>query len=158
MEVASPKWNELGPIDLLYSGAEHVFNLTQGSIHLDKVSDFVETVTWNEPFIRALLSFQVLLFLVTYITWRRDLIQFGILFLVTVLALFAERLNEYGRQHWPQFASQNYFDRSGLFLSVFLSGPFVILANFIVVRTSQYMLTLQTAAFQAMQHTDKKCA
>lgn len=124
---------DLGPLELLYAGAERVLDAAQGVSFLYDVSDFIESVTWQEPFILTLLSFQLCLFLVTYLMRNKDIIQFLILLLLTAVSLCAEQLNLLGAKHWKLFATQNYFDRSGLFMLTFVSGPFVILANFIVV-------------------------
>ena len=123
----------MGPIELLYSSTDALLNTLQGAVTTSSMSDFVETVKWNEPFIRFLILSQILLFLVTYLTRRRDGIQFFILVLITTIALFAENINDYGRTNWSLFATQDYFDRPGLFMLVFVSGPFLALANFIVV-------------------------
>lgn len=61
------------------------------------------------------------------------MIQFGVLLILTAITLGAERINEFGSRNWSKFATQNYFDSSGLFMMVFVSGPFVVIANFIVV-------------------------
>lgn len=123
----------MGPIELLYSSTDALLTTIQGAVTTSSMSDFVETVKWNEPFICFLILSQIILFLMTYLTRRRDGIQFFILILITMIALFAEQLNEYGRKNWPLFATQDYFDRPGLFMLVFVSGPFLALANFIVV-------------------------
>lgn len=99
----------------------------------DKVSDFFASVRWNEPFIQALVVVQVLMFVLTYATRRYEFVQFAILMVITAINLAAERLNKFGRRHWGQFATQNYFDGPGLFMMIFVSGPFVVLANIIVV-------------------------
>lgn len=133
MNMMDPVPNTMGPIELLYAGAEHIFNATQGTIHLGGASDFLDRVRWTEPLIRGLFAFHCLLFLFTYLTRRHDVMQFGILLFVTAIALGAERLNDYAKANWRRFATQDYFDREGLFMVIFVSGPFVLLANFIVV-------------------------
>jgi hypothetical protein len=45
----------------------------------------------------------------------------------------AERLNRVMGDNWRSFASQNYFDPHGLFLSVLWSGPLLIIATIILV-------------------------
>lgn len=133
MNASEPNLADLSPVELIYAAAEKVFTTVQGASHLDAVSDFVDSVRWEEPFIRLLIGFQFLLFLVTYVTRRRDSIQFMILLVITGIALSAEKLNGSGKRNWTKFAQQDYFDSKGLFMLTFLSGPFVVLANFIVV-------------------------
>lgn len=125
--------NNIGPLDLLFSAAEQILQTTQGAVHVDAVSDFIDSVRWTEPFIVSLVGFQIVLFCVTYVTRRRSNVQFLVLAILTVITLSAERLNEVGKSHWKSFATQDYFDPSGVFMIVFVCGPFVLLANFIVV-------------------------
>lgn len=40
----------------------------------------------------------------------------------------AEKINRYLGDHWKSFASQNYFDRSGVFISVVWSGPLIFIS------------------------------
>ncbi|GKV09031.1 hypothetical protein SLEP1_g20590 [Rubroshorea leprosula] len=47
----------------------------------------------------------------------------------------AERLNKVLSNNWKRFATQNYFDPSGLFLSVLWSGPLLVIAIIILVNT-----------------------
>lgn len=135
-------FSKFGPIDLIYHWADQVFDVAQGMVSPDNVSDFFETVKWNEAFILALLTFQFALFAFTFMTRRYDLIQFAVLLFITSTTLAAERLNEYGRRNWSKFATQDYFDGPGLFMMVFISGPFVLLANIIVVCEKHCGLTL----------------
>lgn len=128
-------YGKLGPLDLIYRWADQIFTGTQGLLAGEKVSGFVDSVRWDEPFVRALLLAQIVLFVLTFLTRRYDFVQFGILIALTIGTLSAERLNEYGSKNWSKFASQDYFDGPGLFMLVFVSGPFVVLANFIVVRS-----------------------
>ncbi|KAH8480258.1 hypothetical protein H0E87_030495 [Populus deltoides] len=47
----------------------------------------------------------------------------------------AERLNRVMGDYWRSFASQNYFDPHGLFLSVLWSGPLLIIATIILINS-----------------------
>jgi hypothetical protein len=49
------------------------------------------------------------------------------------LVSLAEPLNTFASRHWHLFASQNYFDRHGVFVSVVYSGPLLLVALVIVV-------------------------
>lgn len=46
---------------------------------------------------------------------------------------FAERINSFLGENWKTFASQNYFDPHGLFISVLWSGPLLLISVVIVV-------------------------
>lgn len=108
--------------------------MTQGTFSLYTLSDFIDSVRWSEPFIVALVLMQILIAFLLYFTRRHHDVQFAILVVLTGVTLLAERLNRLGKTHWSSFASQDYFDANGLFMLVFVTAPFVIYANFIVVR------------------------
>lgn len=130
--------NDVGPLELVYSVVGNVLDSVQQAAHMHSISDFIGSVRWEEPFIRGIIGLQFILFMVAYVTRRNDIVQFIILSCLTLIALAAERLNDYGRANWRHFASQNYFDRAGLFMLAFVCGPFIILANFIMVRSRQF--------------------
>jgi hypothetical protein len=46
-----------------------------------------------------------------------------------------EQLNTLGRKHWQSFASQNYFDASGVFFTSLISGPLLLLLFILLVRS-----------------------
>lgn len=125
--------NGVGPIELLYSTTEQLLHSIQGAVHVNVVADFIDSVQWSEPFIIGLILMQLTLFATVYLTRRQSVVQFAILSVLTVVSVAAEKLNRLGRTHWSSFASQNYFDRSGLFLLIFVCGPYIVVANFIVV-------------------------
>jgi hypothetical protein len=59
----------------------------------------------------------------------------------------AERLNRVMGDYWRSFASQNYFDPHGLFLSVLWSGPLLIIATIILVGVCSYPFNLLLFSF-----------
>eukprot|EP00177_Eucheuma_denticulatum_P007016 GFKZ01012759.1.p1 GENE.GFKZ01012759.1~~GFKZ01012759.1.p1 ORF type:complete len:176 (+),score=23.43 GFKZ01012759.1:238-765(+) len=121
------------PLDVLYQGADDLLHHIQGLVASDKVADFIASVRWDEAFIRTVLLGQVILFLFTYLTRKYEVVQFMVLLIMTAITLGAERINEFASRNWSKFATQDYFDSTGLFMMVFVSGPFVLLANFIVI-------------------------
>lgn len=127
----------LGPLDLLYGAAEDILRITQGTFSLHNLSDFIDSVRWSEPFIIFLILMQICIVSLLYLTRRYHDAQFVILVLLTGVTLAAERLNRFGKTHWSSFASQDYFDSNGLFMLMFVTAPFVLYANFIVVRFVQ---------------------
>ncbi|ONK73602.1 uncharacterized protein A4U43_C04F33340 [Asparagus officinalis] len=58
-------------------------------------------------------------------------------FCLSILAFsgvyLAERINSFLGKNWKSFASQNYFDPHGLFISVLWSGPLLLISVVIVV-------------------------
>ena len=45
----------------------------------------------------------------------------------------AEWLNKYGARTWEKYATQNYFDEKGIFVSLMLSAPILLMAFFMLI-------------------------
>lgn len=121
-------------LSLLFSTAGRVMDTVQGGMNAGGLmGDFIDTVRWTEPFIISLLVMQLSVFTLAYVTRRRHSVQFALMIVLTAITLLCEQLNDIGHRHWRKFASQDYFDRQGLFMLIFVSGPFVIVSNFIVI-------------------------
>lgn len=54
--------------------------------------------------------------------------------LAATIVYFAERLNSAAHAHWRLFASQDYFDRNGIFFSALVSAPLLMIMFIILVR------------------------
>jgi hypothetical protein len=46
---------------------------------------------------------------------------------------FAETINKWANDHWKEFATKNYFDSAGAFISLVFSGPMVLNALMILI-------------------------
>lgn len=124
----------IGPVDLMYKGADSILRAFEGNMPLDAVHDFFESVTWREPFILGLLAAQVCIWLFAFVTRKGDFAPLLTMAALCATCLNANRLNNLGREHWPKFATQNYFDKGGMFMLIFVLVPFVVLCNIIAVR------------------------
>ncbi|KAJ1387838.1 Transmembrane protein [Sesbania bispinosa] len=89
----------------------------------------------GEPWLMGLLAFHVGLLLVAIISRKNTNFQM-FLFLLTLAGVYlAERLNSFLGKNWKSFSGQNYFDPSGLFMSVLWSGPLLVIAMIILINT-----------------------
>ena len=52
--------------------------------------------------------------------------RIAVLLTVGVLVRCAEMMNAYATRNWEAFATQNYFDRGGIFVGLFFSGPLLL--------------------------------
>ncbi|CAN1195105.1 Transmembrane protein 18 [Linum perenne] len=96
---------------------------------------FFHAVDWTEHWLMGMIGFHVLLLMVAVISRRNTNFQMG-LFLFTLAGVrFAEILNGMLRRNWRSFATQNYFDPQGLFLSAVWSGPLLVIACLILINT-----------------------
>ncbi|KAG2427704.1 hypothetical protein HYH02_014535 [Chlamydomonas schloesseri] len=72
------------------------------------------------------------------LTTRKSGLAQGTIFLIAAATVWSsERLNALGAEHWRSFAGQNYFDRTGVFMSSVVSGPllvamFIVLINYLI--------------------------
>lgn len=123
-------------LDLVYRGADRVLTAVEGAVPSTVVREFFEPVNWREPFIVVIVMSHCILWTLAFFTRRNDALQFCLVAALSGATFGARRLNKAGREHWPLFASQNYFDTNGTFMLIFVLAPFVILANVIVVRDS----------------------
>jgi Transmembrane protein 18 len=124
---------ELGPLELLYNGADSVLAAAQAVLPARVVGDFIDSVRWGEPFILGLCAAQVAMLWAVAAFRRRPAVQAGLLIVCATVAFAGRWLNGIGSRRWPAFATQDYFDSAGMFMLIFVSGPLIVCANVIVV-------------------------
>ena len=66
----------------------------------------------------------------------------------------AEWLNSILANNWKSFATQNYFDSHGLFLSVLWSGPLLVVAIVVLVSLSLSLSPRNAASLTSELHHD----
>lgn len=101
----------------------------------DNFNAFRSAIAWNEPFIMGIVIFQIFLLITTVTVTRRCGMGSGMILLAFMgcTVRSAEYLNSYGSKNWEQFATQNYFDDRGIFISIMLSGPMIIMAFIMLI-------------------------
>lgn len=131
----------------------------------DDVMHFVHSVRWSEPWLIGLISMEILLATVVVTTRKRLNAQTFLFFLIFVMVYWAENINTFLDRHWKKFATQAYFDRTGLFLSVMYSGPMLLMMIFIIINNLIQMvkmmvkvkrMELRHKAIHANKKKDKK--
>jgi transmembrane protein 18 len=106
---------------------------------------FVAAVDWSERWIQAVVALHVFLLVVIILTRTHFWVQVGLFVFMAVVGLLAQPLNHFLSQHWSAFATQNYFDANGFFISVFLSMPFITLMVLQLVLILYYAMQLLVA-------------
>ena len=119
------------------------------------LGDFYSGVDWSEKWIRAVL-FILAVWCVMIVVYRQDSLQIHLFttsdcyrfqltaFLVNSAIVFgAKALNSLGqqilsqfmiyRQYWAYFATKNYFDENGFFISFFISIPMLLITAIQIV-------------------------
>ncbi|CAM0955377.1 unnamed protein product [Alopecurus aequalis] len=99
----------------------------------DSLLGFVRAVDWTEPWLMGVMAFHASLLLATIGLRRNANLQFFLLFLAYSGVYLAQKMNIYLAEHWKSFASRNYFDPAGVFISVVWSGPLIFTSIVTVV-------------------------
>ncbi|CAI5737763.1 unnamed protein product [Peronospora destructor] len=118
-----------------------------------------EAVEWTEPFIVGLLLFHVVLLAMLWLTRKRLYPQFALFVLVITLLVSTEAINTWGRKNWRLFATQQYFDENGVFISIFYAGPLLASGFFQLILNMKHMVDMVVVVKRAeyqQQLTSKK--
>jgi transmembrane protein 18 len=87
-------------------------------------------------------------------------IRISVLLLIGVLTRSAEFLNGIAARHWQSFASQNYFDRSGIFIGIFFSGPLLLncfmMLTLMIREASSLLIEVKTMELKKKRGRQKK--
>jgi hypothetical protein len=87
---------------------------------------FRSAINWSEKFVLGLIAFQIVMFFLCIYVSRKDrglAPRLTLLVIIAIVIKSAEWLNAMGEEHWESFASQDYFDKRGVFVGIMLSGP-----------------------------------
>ena len=69
----------------------------------------------------------------------------------------AEWINTYGANNWQSFATQNYFDKNGVFVSVVFSGPMLAASMFLLLNALRSASSLLVEVKrEELKHTARK--
>lgn len=101
----------------------------------EHIQAFTAAITWKEPFIQLLLAFHVFIIITAITLSRRGGIyaRMGFMIFVGVIVRLAEYLNIMGNARWNEFATQNYFDRSGIFMGIMVCAPLLLVCLFMLI-------------------------
>lgn len=80
--------------------------------------------------------------------------------IIAVVVRSAEYLNRWGNANWKSFATQDYFDPKGIFVSLMLSGPLLFLSFFMLIAFLREASTLlvQVKKFELKEKQRKTMA
>ncbi|CAO2835244.1 unnamed protein product [Amaranthus hypochondriacus] len=101
----------------------------------DNFMGFFHAIDWKEPWLMGLLGFHLVLLLTTILSRRHINFQMCLFLLALSGVYLAEKLNRFLGAQWQSFATQNYFDPHGIFISILWSGPLLVIAMLILVNT-----------------------
>lgn len=86
-------------------------------------------------------------------------IQMGFMIFLGAIVRLAEKINQIGNQRWRDFATQNYFDKNGIFMGIMICAPllmvtFVMLVS--MIREAKSLLVDVTKLKQQAKANAKK--
>lgn len=125
--------DDLGPLAVLYKVADTALSAAETFLPLAFIGDVVEIVNWREPFMVAIFLFHAMVLAAVFRTRKNALFQCCLFVVLSALIFSSRTLNSVGKRNWRVFASQDYFDTHGLFISIFFSGPLLVVENIIFV-------------------------
>ena len=144
--------------------AYHFLGTVSGIDYCPTADAFRTAITWSEPFIVGLLTFQVFIFLCTIYVCRKDVSlapRIILMVLIAALVRSAEYLNGWAARSWEEWGiTQNYFDPRGIFVSIFLCAPllvdsFIMLIAFLR-ESSTLLVQVKTAELKQKRKQKKK--
>lgn len=102
---------------------------------MESIQAFSSAITWDEPFIKCLLAFHALVIFTSYAIMKKGdmYIQMGLMIFLGAIVRFAEKLNQIGNSRWRDFATQNYFDKNGIFMGIMICAPLLIVCFVMLV-------------------------
>ncbi|XP_077147457.1 transmembrane protein 18 isoform X1 [Ranitomeya variabilis] len=117
-------------------------------------------IDWSEPWIVGLLSFHLLCFILTCISFKFYKCQIALFLFMVGLVSCAEYINEVAALNWKLYSRQQYFDSSGMFISLAFSAPLLCNTIIIVVhwvyKTLSVMTELKTLQNKKKAARDRK--
>ncbi|KAM4695560.1 transmembrane protein 18 [Discoglossus pictus] len=117
-------------------------------------------IDWTEPWLIGLIVCHILCFLVTCITFKFYKLQICHFLFMVALVSCAEYINEYAALHWRSYSKQQYFDSSGMFISLVFSAPLLCNTIIIVVhwvyKTLSVMIELKTVQKKRKEAREKR--
>jgi len=119
--------------------------------------DFVSSVEWTEPWIIALILFHIFVFAFIILTRKRSEIQNPLFFILLFLIYCGQWINDWGKQNWERFATQPYFDSTGVFFIIMYSLPLLIASLIVLINIVIMMANLAVQVKKAkLRHKHKE--
>lgn len=101
----------------------------------EHIHAFTSAITWDETFIKVILGFHVVVIVAAIaIHHQRGVYsRLGFMIFVGIVVRLADTLNTIGNSRWKEFATQNYFDRNGIFMGIMICAPLLIVCLIMLI-------------------------
>lgn len=113
-----------------------MFNQSGPQTTWEHIQAFKSAITWTEPLIISILTFQAIMFISTIWVTRKDRSLTPRIILMVLIATTvrsAEYLNTICSRNWKQLATQNYFDKKGYFILIMICVPLLFDSLFMLL-------------------------
>nr|XP_061785627.1 transmembrane protein 18-like [Nerophis lumbriciformis] len=118
------------------------------NLRITSIWTFLLSVQWSEPWLIGCLVFHCMCLCLTVLTCKYYRAQICHFLFIVALVYSAEYLNELAAMNWRSFSQFQYFDSTGMFISLVFSIPLLFNAVIIVMvwvyRTFSTMVELKT--------------
>jgi hypothetical protein len=101
-------------------------------------SAFTSAINWRESLIVGILVFHAVMLVLVLTTRKSFGFQVFVFLFACLLVYTSEHINTAASLHWKSFATQNYFDKQGVFMGIFFNAPLLIILFVQMVRTFRY--------------------
>ncbi|XP_019729249.1 transmembrane protein 18 [Hippocampus comes] len=130
------------------------------NLRITSIWTFLMSVKWSEPWLIGGVVFHIVCLCLTIVTCKYYRAQICHFLLIIVLVYSAEYLNELAAMNWRSFSEFQYFDSTGMFISLVFSIPLLLNAVIIVIvwlyRTFSTMAELKTLQLKQKARLAKK--
>ena len=124
------------------------------------VTGFYHAVDWSERWLLGLAAFHVLVWTIAVGFRHYDNVQIVLLLAVLGVIYCAETINRIAGENWRSFATQNYFDKRGVFISVMFSTPLLACSMFVLLNAlrsaSSLLIAVKRKELKAEMRRKKK--
>jgi len=119
---------------------------------IDGILAYVQSINWNEPWLQGVLCLHGFIGSITIFTRKCTSVQIFLFLSYLCVIYLGELINEKAASNWRLFASQQYFDSNGLFISVILLGPLllncVLMVIFWLLESCEILVKVKRAEYR----------
>ncbi|CAG8471448.1 8875_t:CDS:2 [Funneliformis mosseae] len=124
---------------------------------VESVQSFINAVDWSQPWLWTLLGFHVIT-LFTIFKLRNNTTSLAVITFGSMLFVgLAKPINTLAHDNWQKFSIDNYFDKSGFFISMVFSFPLLCNSMFgIVLILNEVLHLLRKVKIAQIKHQRAK--
>ncbi len=123
----------------------------------ESILGFLHAVNWRERNVMVLVAFHVLLLVLVIATRRQVETQIALMCTIGAVVMMSEELNSSLATRWRQLGwTQNYFDKSGVFMLGAVTFPLLVIAVIQLVLMLSQALNLMVRVKRAQIREEQR--